>query len=81
VTPADRLARTQRLKAERVARGQPELIQDPAVYRLLDALIAANALAARDADEPEMRRDRPRRDGPGSISHPAKTKDRDGDRT
>jgi hypothetical protein len=33
----------ERQKAERVARGLPELIENPAVFRLLDAVLAQQA--------------------------------------
>ena len=43
MTPEERAARTARIRAERVARGQEPTIQSPAVYRLLAACLTANA--------------------------------------
>lgn len=45
----ERAARTARIQAERAARGQPPLIQSPAVYRLLAAVLSAAEQDEREA--------------------------------
>jgi hypothetical protein len=43
ITETERAERDERIRADRVARGLPPTIQAPHVYRLLDAVFAANA--------------------------------------
>jgi hypothetical protein len=46
MTPAQRKARTDRLIAERVAAGKTPTITAPAVYALLDAVLASSSSKA-----------------------------------
>jgi hypothetical protein len=43
MTPEQRARRTEWIKADRVARGLPESIESPIVYRILDAVLARQA--------------------------------------